>query len=169
MREGRRLINGVFGRMAAGAINQLPQNQRLRAEAPAIIRDALAKGLVVKAPYGCFNSETRYIEWTSDDDERVIASLGGKIDRDTFWLYQLTPNWTATAGSGDGDKTELYADLAASFRQTGKGIGQISLGLFQMTVGAAIGLGQDFCAMATVPFRTHRDRQGNELVEKKCN
>lgn len=92
-REGQPQNNGVFGGMAAGAIHRLPQNQRLLAEAPAIIRDALARGMVVRAPYECFNPKTRYIEWISDDNERVIAYRfqegKGEVGRDTYWLYRF--------------------------------------------------------------------------------
>lgn len=90
-RKGRsgEFIQG-WSNVAAGNLSREPQNQRLRAEAPAIIRDAVARGLVVKASYGYGQRETRYIEWISDDDERVIAHRyqegKGECDRDTFQL-----------------------------------------------------------------------------------
>lgn len=91
-RDGRPAKHlGMFGSMGRDARAKLPHNQRLRAEAPAIIRDALARGLVVEAPYGYGyqERETRYIEWISDDDERVIAYREGEYGQDTFRLYHF--------------------------------------------------------------------------------
>ncbi|MEQ8667590.1 MAG: hypothetical protein RIC12_00370 [Pirellulales bacterium] len=73
---------------AMNSVAQQPFNQRLLAEAPGTIRAALKNGLVVRAQHGFDFKSTRFIEWISEDDKRVIAYWDTEkgVQRDVFRL-----------------------------------------------------------------------------------
>ncbi|MEQ8667837.1 MAG: hypothetical protein RIC12_01610 [Pirellulales bacterium] len=128
----------------------------------------------------CVGQQQVRVRWyqspqdTFEDADRLIAGYElvqavrlAKTKRQPMQESQPTE----TLLSDDQGLVEPWADMLVNLREFGIGLCGMSRGLFQMTFGAAFGLGQDLYIMATSPFRKPKRRRDDQTdpLERRWN